>query len=257
MFPYVLNYGPIKIGSYGVMLAISFLLSNVLMRKELVRKGIDPQFGEKILMATIIAGVAGSKILYLFENFSHFLKDPIGMTFSGGGFTAYGGFSLAMLVCFYLIRKHKYSVRTVFDAAAPAIALGYGLGRLGCFFAGDGCYGTPTDLPWGMSFPNGIVPTNETVHPTPIYEMLYNLSLCGLLWAMRKHIKTPGNLIFIYFVFTGLGRFLVEFIRLNEELLWGLRISQIGGLVMIAFGTAGLLYNIRLGKPSPKPATAR
>ncbi|OGR03154.1 MAG: hypothetical protein A2284_00160 [Deltaproteobacteria bacterium RIFOXYA12_FULL_61_11] len=233
MYPILFELGPLRIGSYGVMLAIAFLGANYLLRQQLGQRGVDPAFADKILFAAIVGGIVGSKLLFLLENWGHFVRHPFSMIFSGGGFTAYGGFALAMVLGWWTSRKHKVAVQVVFDAAAAPMAMGYGLGRLGCQFAGDGCYGIETDVPWGMSYPKGIVPTELTVHPTPVYESLYSLSLCLVLVLLGRKITQPWVIFLVYLLFTGIGRFLVEFIRLNERILFGLTISQVGALVMI------------------------
>jgi len=124
----------------------------------------------------------------------------------------------------------------VLDATAPALAVGYAIGRIGCQLAGDGCYGIPTDLPWGMAYPQGVVPPLEKVHPTPVYETLMGLMIFGLLWGMRKRFPQPGLAFCLYLVLAGLAHFLVEFIRRNPKLLWGLSDDQLISLGMMGMG---------------------
>jgi phosphatidylglycerol:prolipoprotein diacylglycerol transferase len=128
------------------------------------------------------------------------------------------------------------------DAGSPAAALGYGIGRIGCFLSGDGDYGVPTSLPWGMSFPNGLVPTTDRVHPTPIYELIAACVIAWVLWRIgAKQItaaaKASAGIVFAaYLVLTGIARFLVEFIRINPRSFFGLTNAQAASLASIAAG---------------------
>jgi phosphatidylglycerol:prolipoprotein diacylglycerol transferase len=164
------------------------------------------------------------------------------MAFSTAGFTAYGGFILAVILCTIATRRKKQSGLVIAEAVVPMMALGYAIGRIGCQLAGDGDYGIPTTLPWGMSYPNGVIPTSEIVHPTPVYETLYNGALFVFLWVRRKKGAWLGQQICFYLIFTGLGRFLVEFIRLNERVFWRFSSAQIIAFLALA---AGLFFLVR------------
>jgi phosphatidylglycerol---prolipoprotein diacylglyceryl transferase len=130
------------------------------------------------------------------------------------------------------------------DLAAPAVAVGYGVGRLGCLISGDGDYGVPTNLPWGMSFPNGLVPTTQRVHPTPIYELLVALLIAAWLWRRgTKSGRLPaGHITGEYLVLSGVARFLVEFIRINPRIYWGMSNAQVASLGSIVAGILLMLW---------------
>jgi phosphatidylglycerol:prolipoprotein diacylglycerol transferase len=124
------------------------------------------------------------------------------------------------------------------DLASPAAAIGYGVGRLGCLVSGDGDYGIPTNLPWGLSFPHGLVPTFQRVHPTPIYELLGAIIITWILWRQGgpERPKPVGQITGEYLILTGIARFLVEFIRINPRILWGMTNAQLASLGAIVFG---------------------
>jgi phosphatidylglycerol---prolipoprotein diacylglyceryl transferase len=238
MHPYLLKLGPFTIASFGLMVALGFLTALYFLKRELSRQGLDPELGSSIITAGMVGGLAGAKLYYvLFET-------PPGMTwgetfrvvFSGAGLTWYGGFIVAAAAIVWLIRRWQAPLLRVADAAGIALAIGYAIGRIGCQLAGDGDYGVPTDLPWGMAYPDGVVPTLEKVHPTPVYETLSNLGIFALLWSTRRRLRTPGLSFCLYLVATGLARFLVEFIRLNPRVLWGLSDAQLISLGMMATG---------------------
>jgi|ERR1041384_627348 phosphatidylglycerol:prolipoprotein diacylglycerol transferase len=275
MHPKLFTIGPFTIYSYGLLLGVGFILASIVLTKEMRRKGLDPNLGSTVTLLAIVFGIAGSKLLYLIENWEYASRDPVGMAFSPGGLTWYGGFILATIAIMIFVRRRKIPFLAVCDAAAPALLLGYGVARIGCHLSGDGDYGMPTNLPWGCvysngtyppsmafkNFPdivqrygvNGVVPDTIPVHPAPIYEFVAGVILFALLWSVRKKFTVNGQAFMLYLILSGLSRFLVEFIRLNPRLLLGLTEAQLISLVMIAAGIAG--YAVLSRKDSgPLPA---
>jgi phosphatidylglycerol:prolipoprotein diacylglycerol transferase len=260
MCPRLVEIGPFTIYSYGLMLAVGFLVASYLLSAELQRKRLDPALGNSITLIALVAGVAGSKILYLIEHWSAFLADPAGMAFSPSGLTFYGGFLLATLSIWVYLRRKKIGFLLAADAVAPGLMLGYGVARLGCHFAGDGDYGFPTTLPWGTDYsrgtyppsaafrnfpeitsqyPNGIVPDTTLCHPTPVYELILCSIFFVILWRMRKTTSPDGKLFMAYLVLAGLERFVVEFLRINPRIAFGLSEAQLIALGLILIGAFG------------------
>jgi phosphatidylglycerol---prolipoprotein diacylglyceryl transferase len=259
-----LHLGPLTVPTYGLMVAIGMLAAYFVLRADLARRGIaakDSGDAESLIAWPCLAGIAASKIYSILEAPSDFLAAPKDVLFSQFGFTWLGGMLGGAAVFAWIAHrmiKRANSPNVTFlafmDAGATAAALGYAFGRMGCLFAGDGDYGTPTSLPWGMSFPHGLVPTTDRVHPTPIYEFIAAVLIARFLWNMGRssaatlavshtaatpsRIYPPGSIFAAYLVLTGLARFLVEFIRLNPRVLWGLSNAQIVSLVFIAAGIA-------------------
>jgi len=166
-----------------MLAATGMLVGFFILRADLRRRGleIDPA---SILGVTGIAGLAGARLYHLLESPSEFFADPIHLLFSQTGLAWFGGFVGGFIALFFLARHYKIPLLLMCDLCSPAAAMGYGIGRIGCLVSGDGDYGIPTSLPWGMSFPNGIVPTTERVHPTPIYEFLAALLIFWVLWKI-------------------------------------------------------------------------
>ena len=262
-----LHLGPITIPSYGLMVAIGMLAAYFVLRADLARRGIaakDSGDAESLIAWPCLAGIAASKVYSILEAPSDFFANPKGVLFSQFGFTWLGGMLGGAAVFAWIAHRMikranspNVTFLTFMDAGATAAALGYAFGRMGCLFAGDGDYGTPTSLPWGMSFPHGLVPTTDRVHPTPIYEFIAACLIARLLWNMGSRsvatlaasnssaanfasarVYPPGAVFAAYLVLTGIARFLVEFIRLNPRVLWGLTNAQIVSLVFIAAGIA-------------------
>jgi phosphatidylglycerol:prolipoprotein diacylglycerol transferase len=126
------------------------------------------------------------------------------------------------------------------DLAAPAAAVGYGVGRIGCLTSGDGDYGIPTKLPWGMSFPHGLVPTTQRVHPTPVYELIAALIIALILWKRGR--RNPGEITGEYLVLSGLARFLVEFIRINPRIYFGMSNAQVASIGSMIVGVVLIVW---------------
>ena len=244
MYPYLFEIGPISIGTFGLMVALGFLAALHVLNREFARKGLHEGLGSTIVTSCMIGGLVGAKLYFVVfetppnQNWS----EVFDLLFSRYGLTWYGGFIGAAAGVLWQIRRCSAPLGPVADSMGIALAVGYGIGRIGCQLAGDGDYGVPTDLPWGMAYPNGVVPTLEKVHPAPVYETLAHLGIAAFLWKTRTRFEIPGLSFSLYLILAGLARFLVEFIRLNPRVLWSLSQAQILSIAMIAFGVGLLLY---------------
>lgn len=239
MYPFV-HLGPITLGTYGIFVAVGLLVGFFVMQKDLERRGLtaDPNV---IVGITGLAGLVGSRIYFNLETPKEFFANPWPQLFSTMGFT-FTGAALGGAIALILIARHyKMPILQMLDVASPAAAIGYGFGRIGCLISGDGDYGIPTTLPWGMSFPNGIVPTTQKVHPTPIYEFLAAVLIFWILWRIGARwlndAGRTGKLFGVYLLLSGVARFFVEIIRINPRVLWGLTNAQIASIVYLIVGT--------------------
>jgi phosphatidylglycerol:prolipoprotein diacylglycerol transferase len=198
----------------------------------------------------------GSRAYYLAQNWDDVSHDVVGNLFSGSGLVWYGGAIGGALAVALWARWRGFWGLRLLDLAAPGLALGYAIGRIGCQLSGDGDYGEPADLPWAMSYPDGTVPTDDQVHPTPVYETLAMGLVAWLLWQWRDRFR-PGILFALYLVLSGLERFLVEFVRRNEQTVAGLTTPQVESLVLMAVGTVWILaVSRRPGGLAARPAAA-
>jgi len=248
MYPIIFSYKFITIASYGVMLGLGFYLAFMLLERELKLVNKDPELAYKILLVAIPCGIIGAKIFHILEHFDLFLNNPMGMIFSGSGLSVYGGFVLSLIVSVFVIRKANENVLEIFDLASAPMALGYGLGRMGCHVSGDGCYGLRTLSFLGTPYPNGIVPTSSEVFPTPLFESFFSLFLVVLLLQLRKKEMSHGRVFFTYLILNGIARFSVEFIRLNPKIAFGLSNAQFTAIGFVLTGALGLLYVSKTAK---------
>jgi phosphatidylglycerol:prolipoprotein diacylglycerol transferase len=218
---------------------MGLLIAAFVLSKDLRRRAIDAD-PNVIVGYTGIAGLIGSRLYSCLETPSEFFANPWPLLFSRTGFTWFGGAIGGFIALVLLARHYRMPLLGMLDITMPAGTIGYGVGRIGCLISGDGDYGTPTSLPWGMSFPNGIVPTTERVHPTPIYEFLGALVIFWLLWRLGARTmgdkRAIGKVLALYLILTGIARFFVEFIRLNPRVLFGLTNAQLASIVSVIIG---------------------
>jgi len=242
MYPELLHLGPVTIYSFGIMAALALISAALVAWLVLRRHDVPFDFAFEILFATGVGGFAGARIYDLLQHGPEVRGDFWGSAFGGAGFTWYGGLIGGFIAVYCLCLLRKVPVGLMANAAAPGVAIGYAVGRIGCQLSGDGDYGKASGLPWAMGYPHGVVPTppGVTVHPTPVYETLIMLAVFVVLFRMAKKPQ-PGWYVFGWFlVLQGIERFLVEFLRLNPVLGLGLTSPQwigiagvIGGVVMI------------------------
>jgi phosphatidylglycerol:prolipoprotein diacylglycerol transferase len=252
MLPILFQIGPITIYSFGAMMALAALTAAWLVHAELKRRGYNPELASTMVFAAAVGGLLGARILFIVEDWSNFVRSPWDFIFTGAGFTWYGGFLGGVLGVSWVVRRNNIPWLIATDIAAPALAIAYGIGRLGCHVAGDGDWGTITDVPWGVAYTNAIIgwvdpstgipyPPGVRVHPTPIYEFLESLAIFGVLWTVRKKDFPAGTLFWLYLALAGVARLVVEFWRLNPPVALGLTEAQWFSVVMIVLGSLQLL----------------
>lgn len=254
MYPYI-HIGPVTLGTYGILVATALLVAYFVLRADFRRRGMAVD-AETIIGVTGLAGLVGARLYHLLEAPKVFFADPWPLLFSKMGFAWFGSVIAGFLALALLARHYRVPMLLMLDCASPAAAIGYGVGRIGCLISGDGDYGTPTSLPWGMSFPNGIVPTTQRVHPTPIYEFLVAVIIFWLLWQIGAGAiagrRAPGLVFGFYLLLTGIARFLVEFIRINPRSFFGLTNAQAASIASVIVGVV-LLLIVRSAPALPPP----
>ncbi len=222
MRPVLFKIGSITIYSYGFSLAVAFIAGFFICAYELQRKKIDVNVVYDLVIAAIIGGIIGAKLFYIFARLDFFIEFPRQVFSIREGLVLYGGVAGgALAVCLIVLRK-KISLPKMADIAAPCLAFGIAIGRVGCFLNGC-CYGKPSSLFWAIEFPE----LSHTRHPTQIYHILFNLVIFGIIWKLRRKIDKDGMIFWIYLLLYSMGRFSVEFFRVSVIVLWGLTAAQL------------------------------
>lgn len=260
MYPILFRipYLDFPISTFGVMMAIAFLVGSWITAKRMAEEGLDPELATTLLIYVMLGGIFGSKLYYAIDVS---LREGIPFTrlfFARDGITWYGGLIGGIVVGAIGCRIHGLSIKQFADCAAVATAVGQALGRVGCFLVGDD-YGRPSTLPWAVAFPEGAPPTLDTVHPTQLYEVAWLLPVAAVLWSRRR--KSPF-LFGEYLAANGLGRLVIENWRVNPRVAFGLTEPQWIGIGLIVIGISGWLYFHRqraaaAAAPALKPARRR
>jgi phosphatidylglycerol---prolipoprotein diacylglyceryl transferase len=216
MHPILFELGPIKIFTYGFMLAIAFLSAILVAAREAKRQGIPQGQFYDLCFYIIVAALVGSRLLFVILEPRFFLSHPLKLfALWEGGLDFQGGLFLALVVAFFYIRRRGWSWRPTLDALALGAPLGQFFGRIGCFMAGC-CYGTPTHVPWAVVFtdPTSLCPfRGEPLHPSQLYESALALGVFAFLYWFRTRKRYSGQLVLLYLCLAGLVRFIVEFFR--------------------------------------------
>ncbi len=271
VYPFVLHLGPLELTGYGLMMMVAFLMAGWAIQLDLRRRGLDEDYAADIVIAGVIGGLVGAKLWYVF------LTGEADALFRRGGFVWYGGFLGATLGILLNGWRRRVPGRFTAELCAAPLALGYALGRVGCFVVNDD-YGIPSNVPWAMKFPNGLPPTTVAnlqtmgvhfpagtdpmslvaVHPTEIYETIAMLLVFWWLWRQRDHGHAIGWLFAWYMVLGGAERFLVEFLRAKDDRILGsFTLAQATSVLLMLVGGI-LLYMWRApAGPQPLPESLR
>lgn len=266
--------GGIPLHSFGAFLALSFIVADAVLRREMNRRGMDGEQGWTLVLAAAVGGMVGAKLYYLLGRLPRVIADPTGMIFSATGLTWYGGLILGVLLVWLTLSRLGLDKGKTFDAIALALPLCIAVGRIGCFLAGDD-YGRPTASPPGVRFPRGFPPTRVEVlerrygievdpalvarygdvvpvHPTQLYEVAVSLVVFLIIFRWRDHGQRPGWLFALWLFLYGCQRFLLEIFRLKEDRVFldTFTVAQLISLVLVAGGAYGLTA-LRTGGGTP------
>jgi phosphatidylglycerol---prolipoprotein diacylglyceryl transferase len=250
VYPVLFRIGSFDITSFGVMVALGALAGLIVFRSELRRANL-PDAAIDAAVYGLVGGLVGAKLLYVFE---HLRESSFwALALDRGGMSWFGGFVGGIAAGLLMIRVKRWPTMGVLAAAAPALAVGQMLGRIGCFLVGDD-YGRPTTLPWGVAFPQGLPPTIERVHPTQIYEAVFLAILAWVLIRWRRRGVADRIVLGRYLVLAGAFRFALEFVRVNVRVLGPLTVAHLFALLIVIVGVALLA---RASAPSESPRIAR
>jgi phosphatidylglycerol:prolipoprotein diacylglycerol transferase len=269
MYPVIFNLpdwfpllGGEAITSFGVFMLFAFLTGGYVIRAGMRRIGEDPDKAWDLVFMGVIGGIAGAKLYYILLNYERLTTDPGALILSRGGLVWYGGFLLATALVVWEIRRQKMSLPKMADIIAPALALAYAVGRMGCFLVGDD-WGRPTDSWLGIAFPRGTPATSVInierlgiavdpeliekygqivpVHPTQLYEVGLSTLIFFFLGKMRGDARASGWIFMLWLALAGAERFAVEFLRAKDDRFFGvLTLAQVISLAIVAAGVIGM-----------------
>ena len=251
IYPFKFLLGPLTITGYGLMMMVAFLMAGWAIQLDLRQRRMNEDYAADIVFAAVVGGIIGAKIWYVL------LTGEWEALFRRGGFVWYGGFLGGVAGVLLNGWRKGIPARWTMELTAAPLALGYALGRVGCFLVNDD-YGVPSSLPWAMKFPDGLPPTrvadlqqqlhvtfppgtNPTdlvaVQPTQLYETALMMLAFWLLWRLRDHSHATGWRFGVYLVLAGTERFLVEFVRAKDDRLLGpFTLAQATSVLLVVVG---------------------
>lgn len=260
MHPVLIELGPLVIRWYGLMIAVACVLGIWLAGKEAERKGINKDKIQDFFLYIIFGALIGARFYYVaFSDWAYFSDNPLSVfAIWQGGLAIHGGVLGGVLVGLFYTRRKKVSFWKFADMVAPSLILGQAIGRIGCFFNGD-AHGYPTNLPWGLVYspesPAGQMFPGQPLHPTQLYEMVFNLMIFVVLWKVRKKIKVDGQLFFLYVILYSVIRIFVEHFRADKLTYFGdISSAQSIGVIGIVLSLILMVF-LRRKKGAPMPFT--
>jgi len=253
VYPLIIRLGPLTVTGYGIMMMVAFLVAGWVIQRELRRRGMAEDYAADIIVAGVIGGIVGGKLYYAA------LYQDLGSLFSRGGLVWYGGFTGGVAAVLFNGWRRRVPMRFTMEIGAPALAVGYAVGRVGCFMVQDD-YGLPSDLPWALKFPQGWPPSTVqylsrdfalsfppgtapaevlAVHPTQLYETALMMLAFWVLWRLRGHQRAMGWLFGVYLALAGIERFAIEFFRAKDDRFFGpFTIAQVVSAALVTIGIA-------------------
>lgn len=242
MYPILVQLGSFELRTYGVIVALSFLLGLWLSVREAKRKGLDPAIVQDFAFYAFFGGIVGARLYYVvLTQPDYFLRRPWEiLAIWHGGLGILGALAGGLLTAIWYCRRKKLSLRRLADVLAPGIVLGQALGILGCLATGDS-HGKPTDAPWAITYtdPRAMAPLNVPLHPVELYEMTAYLLVFAVVWSTRTKYRTEGLTFLTYLGGYGAARFAVEFFRGHPATLAaGLPAAQVFGLALVLAAAA-------------------
>ena len=264
MHPEIFRWGFVHIRSYGLMLAIAFLFGTWLALREARRLMLDEDKLVTVILVSLVAGVLGARGLYVLEHVAEFRREwGSVLALWEGGLTLYGGIVAGVFAGLVTARRLGLPMWPAADAVTPSFAIGSAFGRVGCFLNGC-CYGRPTRLPWGVSFPSdsfaGLEFGNARIHPSQLYFALAGLGLFAIVWPLRRVLRTPGILFWTLLLLFSLVRIPLDLTRAYEP---SAELGRVDGFMLVesqlasaAIALFSTLMLLRLRRQSLAPAPA-
>jgi phosphatidylglycerol:prolipoprotein diacylglycerol transferase len=245
MYPEI-DIGSLTLSTYHILYALAYFVSSYVFWLELKRRGEKFITFMLISLTMLLSGFGGAKVFYILINVSlrDFLEDPVNAIVSSGR-VYHGGFIFSVLIAFLLVRLLKRDFWLMADSAAPGLAIGISVGRIGCFLNGC-CLGSPTSLPWGVKFYGIDSSINLSLHPAQLYESVIMFLIFLFLWRTRKKNHPQGYVFSIYLLAWGVERFIMEFFRTTTPSpFFSLSVAQVISLVIALFAVYNLFRLIK------------
>jgi phosphatidylglycerol:prolipoprotein diacylglycerol transferase len=256
--PVAFSIGPFPVRWYGIMVVLAIVAVIAISLREAKRVGLAEDHIYSMGLWAIIGGVLVSRLFHVIDKWDYYMANPA-QIIGFAGLTVYGAVLGALLAVLIYCWVKKLSFWQVGDVVAPGAILGQAIGRIGCFINGC-CYGLPTSLPWGVVYtnPDSYCPLGESVQPTQIYHLIWNLIGFGILWSLRRRIKPRGSLFLLYLALYAVGDLSIRFVRVGEPfrsgMFYNMQEAQIIGIIVLVVTVPWLIirmWRYRAEQPAP------
>jgi phosphatidylglycerol:prolipoprotein diacylglycerol transferase len=235
MWPVLFTVFGIPIQSYGMSKGLAAIVAGLILGRSFQRMGLRPATAHWMVFWGTVWGFVGAKAYFVIQNGTSVDAGPS----TTSGFVWYGGLIGGTVAVAAFSRRHGLRLGSMAGAIAMPLSLAYGLGRVGCFLAGDAAYGGPSSLPWAVTFPSGAATVDVSVDPALLSEAAGAFLIAAILWRLQRRVDAI-TVFGMYLGLSGVAQLLVEFMRVNEPVLLGLNEVQwlssasiLVGLVMI------------------------
>ena len=249
MFPVLFKLGSITVYSFGVAMSLAFVAAAIVMQRDFARKNEPPDLAWSIVAFGLVGGVLGARVNQALYHWPLFVAHPLEFLIHRSGLVWYGGLLGGVLTTIWPIRRAHVPYASALDTAALGLAIGLAIGRVGCHLSGDGDWGTPTALPWGVAYTHGTAawpyPPGVRVHPAALYETTALVGIFALLLYLRTRVAPAGAVFAIYLLLAGAARFVIEMVRTNPAILLGLSEAQWISAALAAGSALWLGRNLR------------
>ena len=251
--PVIVHLGGFALRWYSLTFAGGIALATVLTLREARRRGLNADKVSNVALWGVVGGMVGARLFHVVDRLSYYLANPYQALMFNQGLAIWGGLITGGLVALFVARRERLPALKLADATAIGLIAGQMVGRLGCIINGD-AYGGPTTMPWGFVYvnPGAMLPDalrGIPTHPYPVYEILWDLALLGVLLIFRRRGLPDGLLFLTYVAGYSLGRFGLTFVRQEAIWFWGLQEAQVIALVALALAVVGGVYLIRFNSP--------
>lgn len=249
MQPVLFHLGSVPIYSFGVLMSLAFVAAGRVMQNDFARKHEPRELAWEIVGFGLVGGLLGARLHQALYHWTAFAAAPLGFVTRQSGLVWYGGVLGGVVATIWPIRRSPISYASALDTGALGLTIGLAIGRVGCHLSGDGDWGTPTGLPWGVAYVNGTAGwpyrPGIFVHPAALYEMTALLGIFVLLLRLRSRVAPAGALFAIYLLLSGSTRLLVEVVRTNPPILLGLTEAQWTSIALSAGAALWLWRHLR------------
>lgn len=263
MDPNIAKIGPFTLAWHGLLTAVAIFVAVAVIHWGFVRHNLPLRSFDALAFFTIIGGILGARLFYVFDHIGYFIDNPLQiLAIQEGGLAIYGAVVGGFFSVLILTRIYKYPFAKVIDIIAPGLVLAQAIGRIGCLINGD-AWGGPTSGPFAVVYtnPGALLPRDllgVPTHPYPIYDMVVNLTILAVIWQVSRRRVPDGTVFATFALLYAVGRFVISFVRQESVWFWGLQEAQVVSMIIFVVASVALAILLRPGRTdesaAPQPA---